>query len=257
LPDARRWPLAGLNQPRLVTRAFAHLTVVGLVVTASAIGISRASANQDRTAFPLVGTAHGAAAQAATLPTSTTYEIIPQPEVDAQLVSRAVPASAPDSAAPKPTPVPVDPNAAPLPAPTAAPAAGVPSAPPPAAPVAASSGALAWPVPGGSVSQYYHAGHLAIDVAAPYGSQVVAANGGVVTSAGWRNNGGGLVVEIDHGNGFVTVYNHLGSIWVSPGQAVGRGQGIAGVGCTGICTGPHVHFEVIVNGVISNPLRYL
>jgi murein DD-endopeptidase MepM/ murein hydrolase activator NlpD len=54
-----------------------------------------------------------------------------------------------------------------------------------------------------------------------------------------------------------TVYNHLGSIWVSPGQAVARGQGIGGVGCTGICTGPHVHFEVIVGGYKVNPLRYL
>ena len=239
-----------------MTRVFAHLTVVGLVVTATAIGISRASADQESTAFPLVGTARGAAAQQDPLPSATTYEIIPQPEAP-PLLSRAGPASAPTGQA-KPTPVPVDPDAAPLPGPTVAPAVGMTvTTAQPAAPVAASSGALAWPVPGGSVSQYYHAGHLAIDVAAPYGSQVVSANGGVVTSAGWRNNGGGLVVQIDHGNGFVTVYNHLGSIWVSPGQAVGRGQGIAGVGCTGICTGPHVHFEVIVNGVISNPLRYL
>jgi murein DD-endopeptidase MepM/ murein hydrolase activator NlpD len=63
-------------------------------------------------------------------------------------------------------------------------------------------------------------------------------------------------VSINHGNGMTTVYNHLGSIWVSAGQYVGAGQGIGGVGCTGICTGPHVHFEVIVNGVIDNPLRY-
>jgi murein DD-endopeptidase MepM/ murein hydrolase activator NlpD len=84
----------------------------------------------------------------------------------------------------------------------------------------------------------------------------VAAQGGTVTWAGWRNNGGGYVISIDHGNGMRTVYNHLDSIWVSAGQYVGAGQGIGGVGCTGICTGPHVHFEVIVNGVIDNPLRY-
>ena len=65
------------------------------------------------------------------------------------------------------------------------------------------------------------------------------------------------MIAIDHGNGMITVYNHLGSIWVSPGQYVAAGQGIGGVGCTGMCTGPHVHFEVIVNGVIDNPLRYL
>jgi murein DD-endopeptidase MepM/ murein hydrolase activator NlpD len=121
----------------------------------------------------------------------------------------------------------------------------------------ASSAALLWPVPGGTISQYFHAGHLALDIAAPYGSQIVAAQGGTVTWAGWRNNGGGYVISIDHGNGMVTVYNHLGSIWVSPGQWVNAGQGIGGIGCTGICTGPHTHFEVIVNGIIDNPLRYL
>jgi murein DD-endopeptidase MepM/ murein hydrolase activator NlpD len=78
-----------------------------------------------------------------------------------------------------------------------------------------------------------------------------------VTWAGWRNNGGGLVIAIDHGNGISTVYNHLGSIWVAPGQVVSKGEGIAAVGCTGICTGPHVHFETIVGGVLVNPLRYL
>ena len=122
---------------------------------------------------------------------------------------------------------------------------------------AAAPAALVWPVPAGSISQYYHAGHLALDIAASYGAQVSAAQAGVVTSAGWRNNGGGYVISIDHGNGMITVYNHLGSIWVSPGQYVAAGQGIGGVGCTGMCTGPHVHFEVIVNGVIDNPLRYL
>jgi murein DD-endopeptidase MepM/ murein hydrolase activator NlpD len=86
---------------------------------------------------------------------------------------------------------------------------------------------------------------------------VIAADAGVVTWAGWRSNGGGLVVAIDHGNGINTVYNHLGSISVGPGQGVDKGQIIAAVGCTGICTGPHVHFETIVGGVLVNPLRYL
>jgi len=85
----------------------------------------------------------------------------------------------------------------------------------------------------------------------------MASDGGVVTWAGWRNNGGGLVVEIDHGNGIRTVYNHLGTIFVGPGQAVSKGEAIAAVGCTGMCTGPHVHFEVIIGGVLVNPLRYL
>ena len=118
------------------------------------------------------------------------------------------------------------------------------------------TGVLTWPVPGGQITQYFSSYHLAVDIAAPYGGQVIAADGGVVTWAGWRNNGGGLVLAIDHGNGISTVYNHLGSVTVGPGQAVDKGQLIAAVGCTGVCTGPHVHFEVIVGGVLVNPLRY-
>ena len=167
-------------------------------------------------------------------------------------------AGIPETSGPLPEPVPVDPDATPLPGPRAS----ARRRPPPASLTtprvpAPAPGALLWPVPGGSISQYYHAGHLALDIAAPYGTTVIAAQSGIVTWAGWRNNGGGNVIAIDHGNGMTTVYNHLGSIWVSAGQYVAAGQGIGGVGCTGMCTGPHVHFEVIVNGVIDNPLRYL
>ena len=62
---------------------------------------------------------------------------------------------------------------------------------------------------------------------------------------------------IDHGNGMQTVYNHLGSLWVSSGAYVTAGQGIAAVGCTGICTGPHVHFEVRVRGAAVDPMTGL
>ena len=175
-------------------------------------------------------------------------------------LDRSVRAQAPGTRAPLPTPLAIDPEATPLPGPEDAPArggtavgAGTTSRVPAPAPASTS---LVWPVPVGSISQYYHSGHLALDIAAPYGSTIVAAQSGTVTWAGWRTNGGGNVISIDHGNGITTVYNHLGSIWVSPGQVVGAGQGIGGVGCTGLCTGPHVHFEVIVNGIIDNPLRY-
>jgi murein DD-endopeptidase MepM/ murein hydrolase activator NlpD len=117
--------------------------------------------------------------------------------------------------------------------------------------------ALVWPVLGGSVSQFYHAGHLALDIAAPSGTPVVASAPGVVTYASWTNSGGGNVVSIDHGGGMQTVYNHLGGFTVGSGSYVGTGQVIGYVGCTGTCTGPHVHFEVIVGGVIVNPLRYV
>ena len=176
------------------------------------------------------------------------------------LLDRGAPAEDPSATAttPRPTPVPVDPDATPLAPPTTAigQAAGTSGAPSTRAAAPAAPMSLVWPVPGGSVSQYFHAGHLALDIAAPYGNQVVAAQGGVVTWAGWRNNGGGWVVSIDHGNGMRTTYNHLGTIYVSTGQYVAAGQLIAPVGCTGVCTGPHVHFELHVNGVIDNPLRY-
>jgi murein DD-endopeptidase MepM/ murein hydrolase activator NlpD len=118
-------------------------------------------------------------------------------------------------------------------------------------------GSLTWPVPGGYVSQYFWSGHLAVDIAHNYGGPVVAADTGTVTQAGWMNNGGGWVVTIAHSDGRVTVYNHLGTILTSVGAGVTRGQQIATVGCSGWCTGPHVHFQVIVNGVVVNPLRFL
>jgi murein DD-endopeptidase MepM/ murein hydrolase activator NlpD len=238
------------------------MTVVALVAAAAAFGIAQASAHQPAAVdqagfFSLISTARGAAGATPSF-TSTTIDIHAQGGVEtAQLPSRGTSAARTLEEEPVPvalpTPVPVDPDAAPLPAPTDASVGGFVSG----VAAAPSGGALQWPVPGGSISQYFHSGHLAIDIAAPYGTTVVAAEAGVVTSAGWRNNGGGYVVEIDHGNGMHSVYNHLGSIWVGVGQAVARGEGIAAVGCTGMCTGPHVHFEVIVNGVIVNPLRYL
>lgn len=234
---------------------------MGLVASAVAFGItqvrlSEASEATSANLFGLVATARAGGAEAVPL-RSTTFTLHPQPLDEPDLFPRSAPAILPTES-PKPTPVPVDPAATPLPGPNRI-AVGTTERPlaPVVAVVAPVGGPLAWPVPAGSVTQYFHAGHLAIDIAGSYGSSVVAAEAGVVTSAGWRNNGGGLVIVIDHGNGIQTLYNHLGSIWVNAGQAVARGQGIAGVGCTGICTGPHVHFEVVVNGVIQNPMRYL
>jgi murein DD-endopeptidase MepM/ murein hydrolase activator NlpD len=236
----------------------AHLSVVSLVVVASLAGLSTTQSTgnvQTGSDFlALVQQARGAADEPT--PSQLTLGLGTLPQDEAVILDRSDETTRDGAAPAEPmaSPVPVDPDATPLAAPqtggTSTGFGGRAAAPAPA------SGALVWPVPVGSISQYYHSGHLALDIAAPYGSQVVAAQGGTVTWAGWRNNGGGFVVSINHGNGMTTVYNHLGSIWVSPGQYVGAGQGIGGVGCTGICTGPHVHFEVIVNGVIDNPLRY-
>ena len=240
----------------------AHLTVVSLVAVAGLAGITGTAetASHDGQfggSAPFVTTVYGAAIPSQELATSE-FDTRDADEKVA-ILDRSARSVIPVSSGPLPEPVAVDPDATPLPGPpsvgsTAASGGGVTTTT--RAPAAAPS-TLLWPVPGGSISQYYHAGHLALDIAAPYGTTVIAAQAGVVTWAGWRNNGGGNVISIDHGNGMVTVYNHLGSIWVTPGQYVAAGQGIGGVGCTGMCTGPHVHFEVIVNGVIDNPLRYL
>lgn len=131
-------------------------------------------------------------------------------------------------------------------------------------PATYSGGVFAWPVVGGNnyISQYFHYGHYAIDVAADYGSPVVAAAQGTVTFAGWKNNGGGYQVWISHGSNLYTTYNHLSSITVSAGQAVGRGHQVGRIGMSGDATGPHCHFEVWVGpvwngGTRVNPLRYL
>jgi murein DD-endopeptidase MepM/ murein hydrolase activator NlpD len=256
LPNPRRI-FRRIADSALPGRLIAHLSVVALVAVASFAGMSAAGAEPSGgTSFlNLVQSVRGAGEQLAPNPTSA-MGVLPADE--AAFLNRGAPPVVPD-VGPMPTPVPVDPNATPLAAPGGGAGTGGVTATVPtsrgAAPAPAVGG-LVWPVPAGSISQYFHAGHLAIDIAADYGSQVLAAQDGVVTSAGWRSNGGGYVIEIDHGNGIQTVYNHLGSIWVTTGQSVFAGQGIAGVGCTGLCTGPHVHFVVIVNGVIDNPQRY-
>ncbi len=125
--------------------------------------------------------------------------------------------------------------------------------------VVVGSGNFSWPTNGHISSGYGYRGgefHQAIDIAAPYGSAIYASDSGKVTYAGWESGYGKLII-INHGNGFVTYYGHCSSINVSVGQAVNRGSRIGSVGMTGDATGPHVHFEVRVNGVRRNPLIYL
>jgi len=123
-------------------------------------------------------------------------------------------------------------------------------------------GRFGWPVVGGNnyISQYYHYGHYAIDIAATYGSAVVAAAGGTVVFAGWKNNGGGYQVWLAHGGNLYTAYYHMSAIVVGNGQAVGRGQQVGRIGSSGWATGPHLHFEVwigpVTQGSRVNPLGY-
>jgi murein DD-endopeptidase MepM/ murein hydrolase activator NlpD len=98
--------------------------------------------------------------------------------------------------------------------------------------------------------------HEGIDVTAPMGAPIVAPASGVVTKAR-RESGYGNVVEIDHGNGIVTLYAHASRIDVRQGERVTRGQRIAAVGNTGLATGPHLHYEIHVNGKVVDPLTYV
>ena len=98
--------------------------------------------------------------------------------------------------------------------------------------------------------------HRGVDFAGKYYSNVVAVAGGVVTEAGNRS-GYGYLVEIDHGNGYVTRYGHNDKMVVNVGEAVKKGQLIAKMGSTGRSTGPHVHFEVLKNGNHVDPMKFI
>jgi hypothetical protein len=118
---------------------------------------------------------------------------------------------------------------------------------------------LGWPADSHSLSgNPYGPGHLGIDISAPEGSNVYAAGAGVVTMAqgGW-NYGYGNVIQIDHGNGWVTVYAHLSQINVSVCSAVGQGTLIGYSGNTGNSFGAHLHFEIRIGGSNVNPYDYV
>jgi murein DD-endopeptidase MepM/ murein hydrolase activator NlpD len=122
-----------------------------------------------------------------------------------------------------------------------------------------SAAGLIWPVSGPVVSPFgYRWGrlHAGIDIAVPYGTPIHAAAAGTVVLAGWVS-GYGNYTCIDHGGGLATCYAHQSSYAVSQGAAVGQGQVIGYVGCTGHCFGPHLHFEVRINGAPVDPLGYL
>lgn len=122
----------------------------------------------------------------------------------------------------------------------------------------ASSGFM-WPLRGTITSPYgmrWGRLHSGIDIAAPAGLPIAAAAAGTVVYAG-AMGGYGLIVVIEHGNGLATAYAHNSALYVSAGQTVAQGQRIAAVGCTGHCTGNHVHFEVRVGGTAVDPLGYL
>lgn len=119
-----------------------------------------------------------------------------------------------------------------------------------------------WPTSGDVSSPYglrwngsdFHPG---IDIANDAGTPVVATADGTVIESGWNSGGYGYMVDIDHGNGVVTRYAHNSQLAVSAGTRVQKGQVIAYMGSTGFSTGPHVHYEVLVNGKAVNPSSFL
>lgn len=113
-----------------------------------------------------------------------------------------------------------------------------------------------WPSAARRITQYFTWRHSGLDIAGPFGTAIYAAEEGAVKFIGW-GTGYGNHIDIDHGNGIVTRYGHLSKILVSKGEKVKRGQTIGLEGSTGWSTGPHLHFEVTVNGTRKNPLGYI
>jgi murein DD-endopeptidase MepM/ murein hydrolase activator NlpD len=122
-----------------------------------------------------------------------------------------------------------------------------------------SAAGLIWPCDGVVTSGFgmrWGRMHEGIDIGCAYGAPNRAAAAGTVIYAGWLSGYGNLVV-VDHGNGLSTAYAHASSILVSVGQRVSQGETVSLVGSTGHSTGPHLHFEVRINGVAVDPLLYL
>ena len=118
------------------------------------------------------------------------------------------------------------------------------------------TGSFIYPVTGARLTTRYSRYHQAIDLAISSGTKIRASDGGTVISSGYSGSYG-YVVRINHGGNRVTLYAHCSKLLVKAGDKVFQGQHIANVGSTGRSTGPHVHFEVIINGVKRNPLDYL
>ena len=108
----------------------------------------------------------------------------------------------------------------------------------------------------GDRSRIRSSAHTGLDIATSTGTPVLASASGTVTFSGWKGSYGYLLV-VTHSNGVQTYYGHCSKLYVSAGQSVSQGQNIAAVGSTGNSTGPHLHFEIRVNGVAYNPQNYL
>lgn len=115
---------------------------------------------------------------------------------------------------------------------------------------------LIWPTNQKHINQYYKWRHTGIDVKGTTTDATYAVDAGIVTFAGWNKSGYGNMILVDHGNGMVTRYAHHSKMYVKVGDQVTKGQTIGMVGSTGRSTGPHLHFEIYMNGKRVNPLEY-
>lgn len=122
---------------------------------------------------------------------------------------------------------------------------------------AVGGGRLIWPTTSRRLSQYFNWRHYGIDVPNKVGQPIYAIQSGVVETAGWNRGGYGYYVIINHGNGMRSLYAHSSELFVSAGDRVVQGQVISAIGNTGRSTGPHLHFEIRINGKTVNPLSYV
>lgn len=116
---------------------------------------------------------------------------------------------------------------------------------------------MQWPTVGYRITQYYSWRHTGLDIGNKVGTPLYAADSGVVEKSGWNSGGYGYMVLINHGGGVKTRYAHASKLYVKVGDKVSKGEAIAAMGSTGRSTGPHIHFEVIINGKLLNPLNYI
>lgn len=115
---------------------------------------------------------------------------------------------------------------------------------------------LVWPTVQKRINQYYKWNHTGLDINGTLKDATYAVDAGIVTFAGWNSSGYGNMILIDHGNGMLTRYAHHSKMYVKVGDQVEKGQSIGMVGSTGRSTGPHLHFEIYMNGRRVNPLEY-
>jgi murein DD-endopeptidase MepM/ murein hydrolase activator NlpD len=139
-------------------------------------------------------------------------------------------------------------------------AAGAATPKAPAAAVKPSASGFIWPISGVVTSEFgprWGGFHPGIDIAGPNGGAIVAAMSGTVIYAQFNDGGYGNFTVLDNGGGYATAYAHQSKLGVSVGQHVSQGQVIGYEGSTGFSTGPHVHFEIRVNGTAQNPRNFL